>query len=517
MGKRLSIPIVDLFAGPGGLAEGFTSLSDERIAFAVAVAVEKDFAAHRTLTLRSFFRQFPPGSVPPEYYAYVRGEIRREELFRAYPCAAEAALKSCLHAELGRPSDTTRVIAAIKAALSGRQPWILIGGPPCQAYSIVGRSRMSSDRTREEFEADHRHYLYRHYLKIIARFAPPIFVMENVKGLLSSRVSGGYIFQRMLKDLQEPGLATRSGGLSDARYRIVPCDAITGEAVEYRHSDYVVHAEDHGVPQRRHRVILFGIRSDIDLSDAFELESTSRTTHVCEVIDDLPSLRSRLSREKDSPEAWYAAVNETKQYLNGDIDLAVRRVMNVAMRAAAAHTDYGGRYVKRFKISCMPRELREWYVDEALNGALNHETRLHRRDDLYRYLFVSCFGLVHRRSPKLRDFPVDLLPDHDNVWRARKSHELFNDRFRTQIARETATTVTSHIAKDGHSFIHHDASQCRSWTVREAARVQSFPDNYFFEGTRTQQYVQVGNAVPPLLARSIARRVAAIIERLLAS
>jgi DNA (cytosine-5)-methyltransferase 1 len=516
--QPLSVPIIDLFAGPGGLAEGFTSLRDEEIAFNVAVAVEKEPAAHRTLTLRSFFRQFPRDAAPSEYYAYVRGEITRDELFRVYRRESEAALKSCLLGELGQRGHTARIVKAIAAALAGRQLWILIGGPPCQAYSIVGRSRMSSDRTREEFEADHRHYLYRQYLEIIARFKPPIFVMENVKGLLSSKISGEYIFQRMLDDLQEPGSATRSREIwGGTRYRIVPCDAMTDEPVEYRYSDYIIRAENLGVPQRRHRVILLGIRRDLEFRAAFELEPTSRTTHVCEVIDDLPELRSRLSQEEDSPEAWYEAVNETKQYLNADINSAVCRAMNLAMKAAFAHTDYGGRYVKRLKSSRMPRRLRDWYLDEALNGALNHETRLHRRDDLRRYLFVSCFGLVYKRSPKLADFPVHLLPDHENVWMARKSHELFDDRFRTQIAREPATTVTSHIAKDGHSFIHHDASQCRSWTVREAARAQSFPDNYFFEGTRTQQYVQVGNAVPPLLASSIARRIAAIIKSLVRS
>jgi DNA (cytosine-5)-methyltransferase 1 len=180
---------------------------------------------------------------------------------------------------------------------------------------------MSSDRTREEFEADQRHYLYRRYLEIIARFKPPIFVIENVKGLLTSKISGEYIFRRMLEDLQDPpravGQRTCGGG---TRFRVIPFDEITNETVEYKHSAYLVRAEDHGVPQRRHRVILLGIRSDVDMSGAFELEPTARTPHVSEVLDDLPPLRSRLSYEADSPKAWYDAVSETQRYLNGDID-----------------------------------------------------------------------------------------------------------------------------------------------------------------------------------------------------
>jgi DNA (cytosine-5)-methyltransferase 1 len=136
-----------------------------------------------------------------------------------------------------------------------------------------------------------------------------------------------------------------------------------------------------------------------------------------------------------------------------------------------------------------------------LDGFTHHETRSHMRSDIHRYLFASSFAKAANTSPKLPDFPPNLLPNHEN---ATDDDAPFTDRFRVQLPDGSSSTVVSHIAKDGHHFIHYDPSQCRSLTVREAARLQTFPDDYFFEGTRTQQYTQVGNAVPPWLARKIA-------------
>ena len=133
----------------------------------------------------------------------------------------------------------------------------------------------------------------------------------------------------------------------------------------------------------------------------------------------------------------------------------------------------------------------------------NHESRGHIVEDLYRYLYAACFALVQKKSPLLADFPQELHPKHKSVKDALKGTK-FNDRFRVQLKDKPATTIASHISKDGHYYIHPDPCQCRSLSVREAARLQTFPDNYFFEGPRTAQYVQVGNAVPPLLANQIA-------------
>jgi DNA (cytosine-5)-methyltransferase 1 len=157
-------------------------------------------------------------------------------------------------------------------------------------------------------------------------------------------------------------------------------------------------------------------------------------------------------------------------------------------------------------------ELKAWLNDPRMDSVCNHETREHMPTDHHRYLFAAAFAAVRGVSPRLRDFPQGLLPEHNNVA-ASLGHANFADRFRVQVADQPGSTVLSHIAKDGHYFIHPDPFQARSLTVREVARLQTFPDNYAFFGNRGEQYTQIGNAVPPLLSFQIAEVVADVLGR----
>lgn len=513
------VPVIDVFAGPGGLSEGFSAGEHDGLRFDVRLSIEKDAAAHSTLLLRAFYRQFPAGQAPDEYYAYLKGEITRAELFKAFPDQAAEAANRSLHLELG-PNTARRAYSEIERALgkASESEWVLIGGPPCQAYSVAGRSRRAKVK-REEFERDEKHVLYREYLRILARYAPPVFVMENVKGLLSATLAGASTFKRILSDLSCPDVAFRepanNGTIRCRRNADYTIFSLTHDLPAGQNLDparYVVQAECFGVPQKRHRVILLGVRCDLTRQRGSCLRP-SYAPVVKDLISDLPAVRSRLSDKPDNGQVWKERIVAGVQRHAPDIELSVREEMLRAAQNLCASRPMGGRWVKKQEeLVLSDAKLRGWLTDPRMAFTCNHETRCHMDEDLIRYLFVACYAEVHGVSPKLQQFPASLLPEHKNVAKTiRERHGNFNDRFRVQLADRTATTVTSHIAKDGHYFIHHDTSQCRSWTVREAARIQTFPDNYFFEGSRTEQYAQVGNAVPPYLAAQIAEVVARVL------
>lgn len=506
---KTRIPVIDLFAGPGGLSEGMSSVRhDGKPVFKIALSIEKDLFAHRTLELRAFFRQFS-NHVPGEYYDYITGNLTRDELFTRFPNAGNAAREDAWLAELGKVPNRN-VDRKIQRALGARKTWILIGGPPCQAYSLVGRSRIRGESV-EKYEKDHRHFLYRQYLRILAEHAPPVFVMENVKGLLSATVKNQRIFKRIRNDLSSPREAIRTTvPRKQLKYRlfslVTPNKNVFGE---FDPEDFVVRAERYGVPQARHRVIILGIRSDISTPPSLLIPSDSPS--VYETIRDLPKLRSGLSKQFDSTEEWRSAVREVLEenwFLNGEITRGMRQSVRAAAHRLNTQLTRGSEFVPNNR---RPTSLTNWFFDPRLEGALNHATRAHIVKDLHRYLFASVFAEEKGRTPLLQDFPKALLPKHKNVNEALK-HTKFNDRFRVQVADRPSTTITSHISKDGHYFIHYDPQQCRSLTVREAARLQTFPDNYFFEGPRTEQYKQVGNAVPPFLAKQIAEIVAKLLK-----
>lgn len=202
--EQIVYPVIDLFAGPGGLGEGFASLPHpdkvHQPAFRTAISIEKHPVAHRTLQLRHFYRTFSPDPVPDDYYRYLEGTITLEELYSRHPAEASAAERTAWLCELGgEPRENVK--RRIAEALNGHTKWVLVGGPPCQAYSLAGRSRMSGN---PEFEADPRHLLYKEYLRILIDHMPPVFVMENVRGLISSKIRGRYVINDILRDLGKP-------------------------------------------------------------------------------------------------------------------------------------------------------------------------------------------------------------------------------------------------------------------------------------------------------------------------
>ncbi|MCA6075596.1 DNA cytosine methyltransferase [Fulvivirga sedimenti] len=522
----MAIPIIDLFAGPGGLGEGFTSVRDGhgKPVFEIKLSIEKDESAHKTLTWRSFYRQFinKGKTLPDEYYqAYQEKDLKKreeiiEQALSEYPEGKIAREEACL-VELGSKKWPSSKVDNLIINQIGQKPdkWVLIGGPPCQAYSNAGRSRVGGIR-----KDDHRVYLYKEYLRIIKKHSPSVFVMENVKGLLSAKVGEEKVFDWIKKDLQV-------GGKYELHSFVKPAT---------KDSDYLIKSELYGIPQKRHRVILLGIRKDLEHKGEY-LEKTDQV-NLDSVIGKLPIIRSGLNREfvsydylhsnnngkpkrvytqlKDSDLLWEDYVN---QFLSRIKKWDITPLNGLSKGISASKLSIGGEFIKCDSSLEDNHPLHEWY--KSLNhqgfeiwklaGIANHESRAHLTQDLMRYLFASLYVEKNDTFPRLKDYAKhakELVPDHENVNSGK-----FTDRFRVQLKNKPATTITSHISKDGHYFIHYDPKQCRSLTVREAARIQTFPDNYLFRGSRTQQFHQVGNAVPPHLAYKMGKIVASMLDQ----
>lgn len=512
-------PVIDLFAGPGGLNEGFEAFGGYGERFDVRLSIESEESAHRTLQLRSFFRLLARKSVPEQYYEYIRGDLDRDSLFASFSEEAKESSQIAWRAELGEV-PLSDVLQRIQAALSGHSDhWVLLGGPPCQAYSTMGRARMKGNAS---FVDDRRHSLYREYMKIVAAFNPTVFVMENVKGLLSSRHQDELIFMRLLSDMRDPWASLSSADQKSIprpdtchNYRIYSFSQPVVWEEQLKPHDYVIESERYGVPQRRHRVILLGIRADYEVTPP-ALEPAPVVT-VQDVIGDMPKIRSLLSKGTRAIEhsEWAKSVRgilrcgALPDIARAKVRQRIRSAVNTATRRKA-----GGRHFIPGEYK--PKRLAKWLHDPRIGGVIQHESRSHMASDLHRYMFAANFAREYGWSPKLIDFPPVLWPNHKNAKmrpdRGNGGRPDFNDRFRVQIANEPSTTITAHIRKDGHYFIHPDPTQCRTLTHREAARLQTFPDNYFFEGNRGQRYEQIGNAVPPFLAYQLADIVAEVLE-----
>lgn len=399
------ITYLDLFAGAGGLSEGFASAGYNPIAH-----VEMDQDACSTLKTRESFFYLNSAGMNCKYIDYLKESISQEELYSFVP---KGILNSVICETMSNetmPSIFERIDNAMECRGTDCIDMIL-GGPPCQAYSMVGRSR-------KNMEGDPRNTLYKLYFQAIEKYSPAMFVFENVPGLLTA--GNGYYLEEILT-----GFRIR----------------------EYELEYHILNASDYGVLQNRKRIILIGWRKNTKHKYPL-LNKVKKAYTVADIFGDLPEL------EPGQQKNVYANTSVTG-YLE---DTGIRNKDDVLT----------------------------WHVAR---------TNLERDREIYR-LAIKSWQNNHARL-KYTDIPEKLATHNNRIS--------FLDRFKV-VADDlpAAHTMVAHISKDGHYYIHPDLKQARSISVREAARIQSFPDNFYFEGSRTAAFRQIGNAVPPLLAKTIA-------------
>lgn len=395
---------IDLFAGAGGLSEGFI-----RNGFNPIAHVEYDRAACFTLKTRMAYHYLESERKSNIYYDYLKGKIGRDQFYAQVP---DAVLNSVINAEIG--PDNERIFQEIDSQLQNQTVDIIVGGPPCQAYSVVGRAPLKHKAD------DERTTLYIQYGRFLNRYKPKVFVFENVPGLLSA--AKGQYYKNLQKYYRRLGYEVRAKKLN---------------------------SHDFGVVQSRERVIIIGWRKELELSYP-KLDRTGKKYFRDEIFKDLPSLGPG-----ENPRV-VKYTRETNTYLN------------------------------------------QSYIRNGVDFVTQHIARPHNDRDL------NIYKLAINRLEQGKRLKNNEIPE---TMRTQKNTTDFLDRFK--VVDEVPHTMIAHIAKDGHHFIHPDKSQLRSISVREAARIQSFPDNYYFEGTkesqpRTAAFRQIGNAVPPAMAEVIA-------------
>lgn len=417
---------LDLFAGAGGLSEGF-----HQAGYTPVAHVEMDRAACYTLKTRSAFHWLCDQNKADLYMSYLRQDMSRTEFYSHIP---DEILRSVLNYEISEKS-LPDIFSGIDSLLHGRPLDLIIGGPPCQAYSLVGRAKSANHMV-----GDHRNYLYRLYAEFLKKYQPKYFVFENVVGLLSARDSDGSRHFDNMKTLFES------------------CGYVT----EYR----ILNASKYGVLQNRRRVILIG---RFDSSREHIYPDIPEVSHdqvtVSEIFKDLPALHA------------------------GEGTCAPVQTLH-----------YDGHYLYDAGIKSGDRE-----------EVTFHIARPHTAQDLeiYRLVVEAWYNDNHNRL-KYTDLPEHL--------RSHRNMRSFLDRFKVVADDEPdSQTVVAHISRDGHYYIHPDIRQNRSLTPREAARLQTFPDNYYFESQaeipgRTAAYKQIGNAVPVRLAYHIAKALKPVLE-----
>jgi DNA (cytosine-5)-methyltransferase 1 len=400
--KELSF--IDVFAGASGMSEGFIQAEFKPIAH-----IEMNLEACNTIVTRTAYHHLKEVGQLKHYENYLKKKITRQELLATLPIEL---IDSVMNYEISDES-IDEIFTKLEPKVSGPVD-LLIGGPPCQAYSLLGRHRV-------DVKNDPRNYLFIQYGKFLQKYKPKAFVFENVPGLLTA--NNGKYFEDLKSHFKS-----------------------LGYKVNYK----ILDASDYGVLQYRKRVIIIGWQNKLDLGFP-DLDIKKSELSINDLFIDLPKLRPGESLE----------------------------IANYSKKSDLSYGDTS--------------------IQSEFNFATQHISRPHNQRDLSIYKLVIEKWNKDRSRMKYTDIPISLRT-HNNL-------NSFLDRFKVVDGKSYSHTVVAHIAKDGHHYIHPDIEQCRSISVREAARIQSFPDNYFFEGPRTAAFTQIGNAVPPLLAYAIASKM----------
>lgn len=407
MNKGLTF--IELFAGAGGLSEGFINAGYQPIAF-----VEMNKFACDSLKTRIAYHFLKEQNKLELYFDYLKGDITQNRLYSFVP---ENFLNSVINKEI---SDYTIVdiFEQIKNQMAEQgieKVNVLLGGPPCQSYSIIGRVV-----DKNNMENDSRNYLYKYYIRFLKEFKPDIFIFENVPGILSA--GKGKYFKDILEQIRNAGYT-----------------------VEYKK----LNAHDFGVLQNRKRIIIIGWRSELDLNyPEFEKDKEIEKYTVADVLSDLPAIN---------------AVEEYKGF------------------------EYAGEpseYLKRYNIR-----------NETDILTLHLARKTNEKYKLFYKFYIRKYNEKKER-PKFANLPVK--------GKLENGKTVFQNRFRV-ISNDLSFCYT--VFSDKHTFIHPDINQLRSLSVREFSRLQSFPDNYFFEGPKTWKFKQIANAVPPLMSKQFALKL----------
>jgi len=412
---------IDLFAGAGGLSEGFT-----RMGFTPIAHVEMNKDACDTLRTRAVFHWLRENGKENIYYNYLKSENRDKDFFWKENGVPQHVVDSVINKEISKET-LSEIFELIDSILGDKNVDVVIGGPPCQAYSVAGRARKNMD-------GDPRNFLYQYYIKFLKKYRPKMFVFENVPGILSAK-NGEYldkIFEAVRNAGYELSLPTNS--------------------------QKFLNSKNFGVLQDRKRVIIVGWRKELALSyPDFEI-TEPKFKILKDLFADLPELK------------------------NGE------GTMN-AVKYKKPTTEY----------------LKQSKIRGEIDFVTQHIARPNNENDLEIYR-MAVEEMNQGKRLNYAKLPERLI--------RHKNTSSFTNRFQVVNGDGISHTVVAHIAMDGHYYIHPDIKQNRSITIREAARIQSFPDDYFFEGSRTAVFKQIGNAVPPLMAEKIAKKIKEILKNI---